>query len=461
MSPILNGRELHEATRGARSVDSRKTESTELEVQVERILRSNTLRHSPALRTLLKFLVEKVISGEADQLKEYSVAIDGLGKPTSYDARQDSTVRIQMGRLRRELAEYYQTEGEHDRFRVELPKGSFKLRLEEHTLPANLAASPTGSTASTVPAKRWAGTAVLLLGSILVLALAWGSYVTFSYWRLEKSTALFRAMWTPELSQLWQPFLDERRPLILAITNPPFVEFKGFGVYREVGFTHWEGMIHTPSVEAIRKSLGNPDIGLNEFFSPGGEVNASFLIGELLGPRVPTLLLLRTQTLSWQQLADNSVIYIGPPIFFADQLMSMPVDLDFLNAGSGIRNLHPRAGEPSQFVDTTSGPELTADGEYYALITHVPGPLGRNDVESFTGERTAVRLGAVQWFTDAAYARTLINKMKKPSGELPRYYQVVLKVKFKDGVPTETSFIVYHELHPHVGPPTPGAPGKR
>jgi hypothetical protein len=76
--------------------------------------------------------------------------------------------------------------------------------------------------------------------------------------------------------------------------------------------------------------------------------------------------------------------------------------------------------------------------------------LGKYDVESFTGDRAAVRLGAVQWFTDETYARTLVNKMTNSSGEFPRYYQVVLKVKFKDGVPTETSFILYHELHPHV-----------
>src|ERR1700686_2902460 len=88
--------------------------NSKLEMQVERVLRSETLRTSEALRRLLRFLADKVLSGEADQLKEYSVAIDGLGKPSTYDARQDSTVRIQMGRLRRKLAEYYQTEGKDD-----------------------------------------------------------------------------------------------------------------------------------------------------------------------------------------------------------------------------------------------------------------------------------------------------------------------------------------------------------
>ncbi|WP_165420042.1 hypothetical protein [Edaphobacter modestus] len=63
---------------------------------------------------MLTYLAEKVAGGEADQLKEYVVAIEGLGKPASYDPQQNSTVRIQVGRLRQKLAEYYRTEGLHD-----------------------------------------------------------------------------------------------------------------------------------------------------------------------------------------------------------------------------------------------------------------------------------------------------------------------------------------------------------
>src|SRR5271168_1409662 len=101
-----------------------------LQSQVERILRSDEFRSSQVLRRLLKFLAEKSALGEADQLKEYAVAIDGLGKPHSYDPRHNSAVRIQVGRLRQKLAEYYRTEGKHDEFVVDLPRGRFKLTCE-------------------------------------------------------------------------------------------------------------------------------------------------------------------------------------------------------------------------------------------------------------------------------------------------------------------------------------------
>ena len=56
--------------------------------QLERVPSSATFRNSEVLRRLLRFLTEKTIAGEADQLKEYMIGIDALGKPESYDPRR-------------------------------------------------------------------------------------------------------------------------------------------------------------------------------------------------------------------------------------------------------------------------------------------------------------------------------------------------------------------------------------
>jgi hypothetical protein len=64
------------------------------EEQIHRILTSDTFRSAEALRKLLRFLADRLAAGDADQLKEYSVGVDGLGKTADYDPRQDSTVRI-------------------------------------------------------------------------------------------------------------------------------------------------------------------------------------------------------------------------------------------------------------------------------------------------------------------------------------------------------------------------------
>src|SRR5437667_11174251 len=107
--------------------------------EIDRILHSDTFRNSDVLRHLLRFLADKTISGEADQLKEYTIGIDALGKPSSYDPRQDSVVRIQVGRLRQKLAEYYRTEGKDDSLVVDVSERRFKVRVNPRSEPTAVA----------------------------------------------------------------------------------------------------------------------------------------------------------------------------------------------------------------------------------------------------------------------------------------------------------------------------------
>jgi hypothetical protein len=81
-------------------------------------------------------------------------------------------------------------------------------------------------------------------------------------------------------------------------------------------------------------------------------------------------------------------------------------------------------------------------------VTHLPGPNGKNDIESFTSNRSAGYLGAVQDFTDPQFARTLAAKLKEQTGgRVPQFYQVLIQVCYRDGVPMETKFILAREMH--------------
>jgi excisionase family DNA binding protein len=96
--------------------------------QISRILQSDALRASQGLRRLFEYLAKRSLAGDGAQLKEYSIGIDAFGKPPEYDPRRDSTVRIQAGRLRQKLADYYAGDGRSDPLLIELPKGRFELK---------------------------------------------------------------------------------------------------------------------------------------------------------------------------------------------------------------------------------------------------------------------------------------------------------------------------------------------
>jgi hypothetical protein len=112
----------------------------------------------------------------------------------------------------------------------------------------------------------------------------------------------------------------------------------------------------------------------------------------------------------------------------------------------GIRNLHPGPNEPALFADQYSTAP-SEEGVAYALITHFPGPMGGNDVESFTSYRSAGYVAAVKAFTNPDFVKPLVARLKQScGGHMPAYYQIVLRVKFKDDVPTEISFVLAREL---------------
>src|ERR1700733_1259069 len=100
------------------------------QTQVQRIVQSKAFRTSEVHRNLLQYLAEKSLSGTADSVKEYTVGLDVFGKPASYDPRQESVVRMHVGRLRQKLVEYYRSEGVDDPIFVDVPKGGFKVTFE-------------------------------------------------------------------------------------------------------------------------------------------------------------------------------------------------------------------------------------------------------------------------------------------------------------------------------------------
>ena len=153
-----------------------------------------------------------------------------------------------------------------------------------------------------------------------------------------------------------------------------------------------------------------------------------------------------------EQMADTNWVFIGSPPFFGEVLAGIPVERELVVEGKGVRNVHPKAGEPSYFLDshtqgTYSPLGFSEDGEVYAVVTNAPGPAPNSDIRIFESNITSARLGAVQSFTDNALASVITKKLAGASGVLPQYYQVLLRVKYKDSVPVESAYVLHRELH--------------
>lgn len=109
------------------SLPDRKSEiaASEISDALDRILQSPPFFRSKKLRGMLRFLVEETLAGRGEAIKEYVLAVEVFGRPSSFDPRLDSIVRVEAGRLRSALEKYYDDEGRADPLVICMEKGSY------------------------------------------------------------------------------------------------------------------------------------------------------------------------------------------------------------------------------------------------------------------------------------------------------------------------------------------------
>jgi serine/threonine-protein kinase len=92
---------------------------------LKRILASDVFVRSERMKRFLNFTVEQTLLGKTDSLKEYSIALAAFDKLESFDPRVDPIVRVEAGRLRSKLREYYESEGRGDDLVITFRKRSY------------------------------------------------------------------------------------------------------------------------------------------------------------------------------------------------------------------------------------------------------------------------------------------------------------------------------------------------
>jgi Tol biopolymer transport system component len=157
---------------------ARRTEpsSSEVSAELDLILSDPLFQNSRRLTEFLRFAVDAVLEGRADELKEYVIGTEVLKRGNGFNPREDPGVRILAGRLRARLAEYYLGPGQADPVVISLPKGGYVPAFEFR--PATPATQPAARTFER-PIKSVAATVswprVALVGGSLAIGLlgAW------------------------------------------------------------------------------------------------------------------------------------------------------------------------------------------------------------------------------------------------------------------------------------------------
>jgi len=91
---------------------------------IRQMVESDAFRMAPVMQALLLYLWQN----QGRSISEYAIATEALGRAASFDPKADSTVRVQVARLRSKLKEFYEGAGESFPLRLELPRGGHELK---------------------------------------------------------------------------------------------------------------------------------------------------------------------------------------------------------------------------------------------------------------------------------------------------------------------------------------------
>lgn len=153
---------------------------SEVKAQIKLILTSGVLSPSSRQAHLLQYLCNKTLLGEADDIKESTIAVEVFGKSWDYDERKDAIVRVEAYRLRRKLTRYYREKGARDRIRITLSPGGYVpefAALDDAAAPPDAAAPEpveppvaAGGEPALAPRRRRTAPLLILLAGVALLA---------------------------------------------------------------------------------------------------------------------------------------------------------------------------------------------------------------------------------------------------------------------------------------------------
>ena len=114
----------------AGSMGRSESEQQAIREHLEKLLTSPAFAQSHRLQRFLAYVVDASLAGEADRLNQYAIAVDVFDRDASFDPTVDAIVRVEAGRLRSKLLEYYDDVHTGESLRIVIPRRSYKAEFQ-------------------------------------------------------------------------------------------------------------------------------------------------------------------------------------------------------------------------------------------------------------------------------------------------------------------------------------------
>jgi hypothetical protein len=469
--------------------------------QLGKVLHSEVFRGAPGLQRFLEYIASKTIDGFSDEIKEYTIGKELLGRTEDYDPRVDTVVRVQARRLREKLKEYYDCEGAQDDILLAIPKGHYvpcfsrrppsvppngESQASSEQLPeqhirddAEHGKHAAESEHPPLPKSRGrsallfvAGFAALPLLATLVLTLnrpAVARLLQQAASTLSNGASAEAPSDVP-LSALWADFLRPDSSPIVAYSNDVFLATQTSDLLR-VQSDAVDDMGAPANSALASRLVANPDllqkagpVFFEDVYTGTGEVMAVFYLTRTFGNLHSGFGVKRSRLVTIDDLNRHDLIFLGSTKENA-LLAGLPLPQDFVfewpaqNPGvwtGRIVNLNTQSGEQGAYAverDYKTGVVHTD----YALVSFLPGFAPNRKIVVLGGLTTLGTQAAAEYVSSPSSVAELISRLagKPGADDAPAYFQAVLKVEIMRGDVLSVSYVTGHRIRRNSRAGTP------
>jgi hypothetical protein len=399
--------------------------------QIDRLTNSQALHSSESLCKLLRYLAKHALDHPGIPIKEYQIATEVFGRSDDFDPQVDSMVRVQAGRLRQKLAEYYGSDGAEDPVVVELPKGTYVLSFHHKPATATRPHSiPAAGTEWDAASRRQGYRNWVIVALSLTVLLAACAAVVFSLIanRNSAQAGLARDAGAPAAFRVfWNGFVSGQEEPWVIFSNAAFVGRP------ETGMRYYD-------TSRDKGAL------IMDHYTGVGEVLSVHELDHVFGLLHREIRVKRGSLFSLDDAKNNNLIFIGSPSENLT-LLEIPGTQEFVfqrmtsgprKGDQAIINVHPQSGEAKEFFATPGNLPLVED---YAVIALVKGLSPGQAVLILAGSTTMGTQAAVEFVCRQNSVEELLLRLPVSDNGQLKPFEAVIRVKVTRGVPVGTELV--------------------
>jgi hypothetical protein len=409
---------------------------------IERITASPSFQKSARLRELLRFMAERSIRGQIQDLSEHRIGSAVFGKAEDYSVVEDSSVRVHVRQLRLKLHEYFDGEGREEPSIVEIPKGAYTtlFRAVEHrtaTIPAPVAhQSGPGLWIRVLP---WGLAACFLATTVAV-------------WFIRPAIATPPAPPWP-LATLFNP---PNKPVEVVVADVNYgmtrlVDEQPVTLERYLSPSYRSGADLTNAHPTSREARVMKYLSDSLLTSYADLVVVGTLM-RLSGSSRDWLAIRSARELRPRDLESGNFVFVGSPSsnpwvsYFQDKLNFREGEGKIGESLKFFQNAHPKSGEQAIY----QGLAFTgSSGEDYATISLLPLANGRGSVLILQGLQQEGTEAAGLFLADAGNRQKLQAALGfSGSPTQPVYFEALIRTQAVAGAPNATSIVATRVINP-------------